>query len=363
MNLTQRQRYANHRSAIQGFSILELLIALGLLGTLLALAWSILGSYRTAQQRGWNQTYRMRLAAAARDLLEQDALHFASRIPLTGQPTANNLFASELDADNLTAPAKFQGSASGFTITTVASIDPLPWLEEVLGGGETKSEVGIADLYRSTDRQPSLAKINPLRQLPSLLPQPIQLRYSIQTNNAENTGLETSNTTNTILVRAVAPLSGSSQSSNASNADGGDNANKSQRVLGLDDLYRQTDPDADTALFGVTTNSLRNLTDAAFRYSDGNRWKNTWDSLWDEGLPRAIELSFDYANNATAANSESTNNSDLSISPSSPSDIGFTNDLAEGEIQRDVRIVVLVTAGQAAAQSAPTSLSSGGTRP
>ena len=354
MKLTHRQERASHRPSADGFSILELLIALGLLGTLLALAWSMLGSYRTAQQRGWDQSYRLRLAAAARDLLEQDALHFAPQIPVTNQPMADFRFASEVDSGDHTEQAQFQGSVSGFSITTIASIDPLPWLEEVLGTGKGEPEVGMADLYRSTDQQSSSALANSLQQFPTLLPQATRLRYAIQTSNLENDEFETSNlnpsslnpstaANNTILVRTVAPLLGSSQATNDTNAAAGFAASKAERVLGLNDLYRQTDPDADAIVSGVTTNSLRGMTNAAFRYSDGSQWRSSWDSLWDGGLPRAIEFSFDYA---TEGSSESS---------TSPSDIGFGNESSGEEIERDVRIVVLITAGQPTARRAPAS--------
>ena len=62
------------------FTLLELLIALALLGGLLLLAWSIMGTLRLAESRTEGLAGRVRLIQSARTLLEDDLQHLVGGI-------------------------------------------------------------------------------------------------------------------------------------------------------------------------------------------------------------------------------------------------------------------------------------------
>ena len=60
-----------------GYSLLELMLALSLLTALLAVGWSMLSTYRNAEQRGWRLNERVQSIRAARQWLELDLLHLS----------------------------------------------------------------------------------------------------------------------------------------------------------------------------------------------------------------------------------------------------------------------------------------------
>jgi len=85
---------------------MELMIALGLLGALMAVAWSLMGTFGDAEIRGWKLAHRVQTIRSARDWLESDMQHLA----LSVRPTV-------LDMPVLSEGPYFTGDSLGFTAT------------------------------------------------------------------------------------------------------------------------------------------------------------------------------------------------------------------------------------------------------
>jgi len=323
------------RSYRRGYTILELMISLVLLATLMMVAWSILGSYRDAEQRGWSQAYQMQVIRITRCLLETDAACLMEpRVPVSE---------SSFNGSPSTQSRPFRGDAQGFEVDVIPSIDPLPWLEQV-----TRSQ---APLSTTTE---TLARENPN---PAVALDPLtlhRLRYKIVSTEgaagagAAGAGLADSAEQTFDLQRELIPIDRWSKASPAS-----------EKLLTTADLYRITDDelppelDADT---GSRTTTIRKLIAARFRYSDGKEWQSQWDSQLKSGLPRAIELSFDLPSASTDYEPAETepDDADEFMAEDFANESLMSENLAivdppatatEGDddaLARDVRIVVLV---------------------
>ncbi|MCA9131805.1 MAG: type II secretion system protein, partial [Planctomycetales bacterium] len=124
------------------YTLLELMIALGLLGMLLSVAWSLMGTYRDAEQRGWKVARRTQVIRAARSWLESDMQHVLlsdspSQVAAArsgGSPAASGLSGVLPTAPPGAASAnwRFVGNAQGFSATIAPSLDPLPFLERLM---------------------------------------------------------------------------------------------------------------------------------------------------------------------------------------------------------------------------------------
>src|SRR6056297_319633 len=260
------------------FTVLELMIALALLGGLLAVAWSILGSYRTAEQRGWQQAYRIQVVRAVRELLEEDAAHWQRR---ASSPSA------DFDAARPTAAvAGFAGDPQGFQVTMLPSVDPLPWLEQVTAPppsdrvltGAVTGAGGTDGTRQAAGGRAASAVRSPLDR--------VRVTYRL-TPDAAAAGGEPSY----LLQRSVTPLTAAFGTLAAS--PGGDDAPSSEEVLTVEALYRTEEAEAASTGVGEVI-VIRHLMAARFRYSDGSAWQEEWDSGVQEGLPWAIELRFDH---------------------------------------------------------------------
>jgi prepilin-type N-terminal cleavage/methylation domain-containing protein len=250
-----------------GFSILELMLALALLGTLLAVAWSILGTYRRAEQRSWAQAYRMQLSRVARSWLEEDLAHAVGEQALfdwPGGPSAG---------DGPVATA-FRGDGEGFSIWLLPPVDPLPWLDDVTAGFEGRRTTS-ARLLGDGD---SVKRLDPI----SLCAVSYQLQPSgVIEDNTVIYRLER-------RVRFVSPWL-RSEEEEAPLSD-------EPRLTGRD-LYRTADTLERTAASEgelLTRESLRHLVAPQLRYGDGRQWTSSWSSRFGDGLPAAVELSFDF---------------------------------------------------------------------
>ncbi|MEY4565451.1 MAG: hypothetical protein RLY14_421 [Planctomycetota bacterium] len=232
----------------QAFTMLELIIALLLLGVLSALAWSILDTFQNAEQRGWKLSTKLQTIRSARLWLEEDLQHVSPPLPSplssTGSFTARNQTVS------------FEGSSSGFTVRYAPSIDPLPWLEELL--------VSPAD---TESLPPGLQSASRLGLYP------VEANYRVS-----------GSTSLTKTIRSLAPTQLSRDDRSASD----------EPLRTTADLYRNVDPSSSQAnpINILSTSSLDSLYRLRFRYSDGTQWKSSWTN-GSSSLPKAIELSFD----------------------------------------------------------------------
>jgi prepilin-type N-terminal cleavage/methylation domain-containing protein len=295
----------------QAFSLLELMIALVLLGVLSALAWSILDNFRNAEQRGWRVASRLQSIRSARLWLEEDLLHVCETLP-TPSPSLSSR----------SSPSLFQGTSTGFSITYAPSIDPLPWLEELVLNRPDSATQEPAALNRYT----RLGLYN------------VVAKYQLQ-NGGSLTRTITSqaplaprepNTTSTTDIEAAEP------------------------TLTVNDLYRQSDR---IDQIGQTSASLNQsqlgpLYRPRFRYHDGSTWKSTWTASASTSLPAAIELSYDLdaaVSTLSEGGSESTTPAaDASEDLPDPLDdvevpvVELDDDVSEAMLQepRQIRIVV-----------------------
>lgn len=297
-------RPARCRGRRRGLTVLELMIALGLLGALLAVAWSILGSYRAAEQRGWRVAYRMQVVRATREMLASDAGHWVASaspgIPGTPLPSADTL--------------ALVGDGQGFTVAMLPSISPLPWVEQVTAdealvspgalaglntaggldtagglatGGGAGTEAGrplgprqmVKVSYRLFPAQEedggesSLSSGGPME---GALPEPA-------IGTLSSAGFATGRLD---LRRQIVPL-GPNGESLALDSD-------PDRLLTIEDLYRVDEDERRESGSAIESIWVRELVAARFRYSDGNEWRPAWDGRVGQTLPAAIELSFNH---------------------------------------------------------------------
>lgn len=323
MDGSRRDGY--HRSA---YTILELMISLVLLATLSMVAWSILETYRTAEQRAWNQTYQMQVIRIAREWLETDAACLMEpRIRSSSSAVPPTSFSSSSFEWK-----PFKGDEQGFEVDLIPSTDPLAWLQELTRAAEPLTTTTQA--------------FTPANQNTAIAIDPVavhRLSYQIVAG-------ATSPRTNDALFdvqRELAPIDRWSKASPSS-----------EKLLTTEDLYRVSDDELPTDSASVARNRstrIRKLITPRFRYSDGKEWTGQWDSVLKGGLPRAIELSFDLP-------AASTDYETVEPEPDETEEFmaeDFANDAMSSEnlvtvdasttavddgdaLARDVRIVVLV---------------------
>lgn len=313
-----------------GYTILELMISLILLATLSLVAWSILETYRNAEQRAWNQTYQMQVIRIAREWLETDAACLMQpRIPTSSSaipPTSFSSSSSEWKP--------FKGDEQGFEVDLIPSTDPLAWLQEVTRAAEPLSTTSQS--YTQANQNAAIA-IDPVAVH--------RLRYNI-VPSATSPGADEALFD---VQRELVPIDRWSKGSPSS-----------EKLLTTEDLYRVSDDELPTDSASVAKNEstrIRKLITPRFRYSDGKEWTGQWDSYLKGSLPKAIELSFDLP-------AASTDYETVEPEPSEAEEFmteDFANDAMSSEnlvsvdasttavddgdaFARDVRIVVLVGA-------------------
>ena len=343
-----------------GYSLLELMIALGLLSGLLALAWSMLGSYRTAEQRGWEQANRMQVIRAAREMIENDVDHWA--------PLGDDSPASTADrGSRFSASTGFRGTSTEMSIEMLPSIDPLPWLDEVTAdpslddapvlGSSASGLSSVAGENSQTD--PPLSRpLGPLQR--------VRVQYALVASGMTPTGEQLVNIRRQMSLVADPDLS-------PRDSDG---TSIGARELTVADLYRIDDDPMtgdDVLRLGGEMTMVRNLVGARFRYGDGKDWVDSWDETIQGGLPRAIELSFDLppavnpnrvAITTADADGRASERIDGGIETLAPtlddllmSDVGRASDNSGSSDvpQREIRIVIQVMAGVPPNRSSDTS--------
>jgi|GEM_PF-1576641 len=262
-----------------GYTILELMISLVLLATLSMVAWSILESYRGAEQRAWSQNYQMQVIRVARQWLETDAACLMEpRVPYRSSVSDPQSFASSSPESK-----SFKGDEQGFEVDVVPAVDPLAWLAEITRANEPLTTTTQA---RALGDQNTAVAIDPVAVH--------RLRYQIVVGTNQKKESKTGAGEELFdLQRELIPIDRWSKASPSSS---------SEEVLTTADLYRITDNDLPTdsvAAVNSPTTNIRNLIAPRFRYSDGKEWQSQWDSQLKGGLPRAIELSFDLPSAST----------------------------------------------------------------
>ncbi len=319
-------RVNNQRLA---YSVLELLIALGLLGTLLAVGWSMLGSYQSAVQRGWNLSERTQTVRAVREWLERDLLQvIASEIEPTDQVGISDSldvgtsgqagFSQVQETDSrqtiVRTRAHFIGSSTGFTAIIRPSIDPLPFLEQILNGNDEPIN------FRQTNSVDSIQQLDggtetlhrhlwPMDQ--------VTVEYRVLSGQSRSAMVSAGSNAVTSSDASSASANRASTVPTTRSLDPGMRApsilvrrekfdrtllsardqdtllDSSEQLLTAADLYRQNDEQTGGSMVTLSESLIPGLNQILFSYFDGSQWKSSWNSSTNGRLPSAVAVSFD----------------------------------------------------------------------
>ncbi len=281
MNRWSHQSQPESRTT--AYTLLELMLALALLGALMTVAWSLMGTFRDAEQRGWKLSHRVQTIRSARQWLQHDMLHVIRK---DATPT-------------VASKSRLNGNSLGFTASVSPSIDPLPFLENLMSDP-------LEVIRESEDRQPEVslysdsdAVVEQARQ--SLWPaETMEIEYKLTpTEDAGTTAeslLQPSDLSDVqfSLTRRELLDANSLPNQGNSSLSGPQSNNLADRVLTAQDLYRQTDETVESTGVSVRETTLSGLTNANFQYFDGKGWKREWNSDQSGSLPAAIALCFDF---------------------------------------------------------------------
>ncbi len=236
------------------FTIIELMIALGLLGALMAVAWSLLGTFRDAEMRGWKVSYRTQTIRSASTWLEDDVQHLVPAV----------------------SPNSFIGNAMGFSAIIEPSIDPIPFLANLMSNQEAMElEPAVRDSSFGQESSVATAHNSPWPD------EAIEIEYQL-------TPVPTSSTASAFRM-----------------------ANDSKETpFVLTRLERSGRT--------IRESRLEGLLNAQFRYFDGISWKSEWNNVQQNGLPLGIAFGFDFpaTSDIQKPNDVRTQNKDLDDSSS-----------------------------------------------
>ncbi|MCY2979992.1 MAG: prepilin-type N-terminal cleavage/methylation domain-containing protein [Planctomycetota bacterium] len=285
------------RSLRFAFTLMELMIALGLLGALMAVAWSLMGTFGNAEIRGWKLAHRVQTIRSARVWLESDMQHLA----LSVSPT-------DLNIPSLSEGPQFTGDSLGFTATIAPSVDPIPFLENLMSDA-----MGPEQNNSATVRSPRMQ--SPSIQSPSKPFGKRDLDYSA-TRDADDAAPSTIwpaetieieyrlTPTSTNSARPLAALAGNTNTDDTqfvlTRREMMDSQqtmtfeSPSERVLSTQDLYGRSDETMMSSRSPFRESRLEGLTKVQFHYFDGNSWISEWNSVQQGGLPIAIAFGFDF---------------------------------------------------------------------
>ena len=285
-----------------GVTLLELMVALGLLAMLLLVAWSLFDNLQKAEERSEGLAHRVQVLRQVRSWLTDDLDQLAvPKVDLNG-----NIESS----DNI----HFIGDPTGFTATISPSLDPLPFLQDAFESTadngdlpaiqQSENETEIASVYDTDqDRQ-----VRSARRSPWAL-ETISIEYLLepQSDSVQSAASTPSDEVMYSFVRRERlPATGVPFSSpDGKDTIGGTNAMSgsvppADRQLTIRDLYRQTDETLDTQGPALREKSLKGIQKAEFRYFDGTAWSSQWDSRKQNAFPVAVAVQFDFPSRSTA---------------------------------------------------------------
>ena len=292
-----------------GVTLLELLIALGVLAVLLLVAWSLFGTLQKAEERSGGLARRVQLLRQARAWLVADM----------DQLEANRTF---IGTGLSTPPApQFIGDSTGFVASIVPSLNPLPFLQGafVSSADSEPAELSVFD----TDEQ---RQVHVARE--SIWPEEkLSVEYRLEPQSQRPTlgaSLEESMMFR-LVRREFLPSDSPDPSETISNSLNTNKSTAADRQLTIRDLYRQTDEDLEVGNTAMREKELNGLTQASFRYFNGRGWQNEWNSKKEGGHPLAVALQFDYPSRAASrqaiieasSNEADTTGTDLTAEPDS----------------------------------------------
>lgn len=325
-----------------GYSLLELMIALVLLVALLTAGWSMLATYRDAEQRGWRVVENTQLVRVSHDWLRNDLLHIAVSDRESMMSVSSGLV----------------GTSLGFTAFIAPSVDPTAFFERMLNPGQEElASSGPGNQFTLDHVSGTWSENN----LPSTFTKPlwpldrIQIEYQLLQSSEVVMGGEVVPVYNLVRRERAEPNQLPQVEKNARQS--------TEQLLTIDDLYRQSDSTTAANLTILQENQLPNLTNAMFWYGDGTEWKPSWSDR--DQLPTAVALTFDFAPRGNSGSIRATS-TDFTASPSdqlggmnleiSLPTVGEVESSSSSDsfelIERDVRLIVALQR-----QSKPKSIS------
>lgn len=356
------------------FTLIELMIALGLLGALMAVAWSLLGTFRDAEIRGWKLSSRTQTIRSVRAWLEDDVQHLAVVDNATTATT--NAQNPKKPTRNAPAPKSskafhFSGNAMGFSTVIAPSIDPIPFLENLMS--DTMQPEQASSL------ESSLLGVNPMGEASSMAavsssPWPaeaIEIEYQLTpvlSDSVSSSGPRTGISDQTRFVLTRREMLDTTAKSVVDSP--------SEQVLTAEDLYRQSDEDVPVSNQPIKELRLEGLMNAQFRYFDGTAWRSEWNSAQQAGLPHAIAFGFDFPatadmkapsetttsqNNGDSSSQQSTLETNLPLAASGLSTEAMAEDASASDqglmesSTNEVQIVIFVGMGSSTGKSKTTS--------
>jgi hypothetical protein len=276
-----------------GVTLLELLIALGVLSVLMIVAWSLFDNLQKAEERSGGLARRVQLLRQSRAWLvaDMDQLETAKgeRIASLNPPVV----------------PQFNGDPTGFVASITTSLNPLPFLQGAFASSDEMEDVEGAELsVFDTEEQ---RQVNQARE--SIWPaDKLNVEYRLEPespmyNSASALGVEED-----ILFRLVRREFLRGEANNASGSNGmPPNSNTTaaaDRQLTIRDLYRQTDETLELGSAALREKELTGFSKASFRYFNGRAWQEDWNSREEGGPPHAIALQFDFPSRAAARRSK-----------------------------------------------------------
>jgi prepilin-type N-terminal cleavage/methylation domain-containing protein len=303
-------------AARYGVTLLELMVALGLLAMLLLVAWSLFDNLQKAEERSDGLAHRVQVLRQVRSWLTDDLDQLVvPKVDLNGNvETSENIY--------------FTGDPTGFIATISPSLDPLPFLEDAF---ESSANNGDSAAIRQSEDEAELASVYDTdqdRQVRSVRRSPwalerVSVEYLLepQSNAFQNaTGTQSEDVLYGLVRRERLPVMGVPFSSpGLKDTIGGTNAMSgavapADRQLTIRDLYRQTDEALDNRGPVLREKSLPGIQNAEFRYFDGTAWSSQWDSRKQNAFPVAVAVQFDFPSRSKQRRDKAQRNADSNSS-------------------------------------------------
>ena len=293
VSLNRQARCKQQRRAHSGVTLLELLIALGVLSVLMIVAWSLFDNLQKAEERSGGLARRVQLLRQSRAWLVADMDQLESskseRIASLNPPVV----------------PQFNGDPTGFVASITTSLNPLPFLQGAFASSDELEEVEGAELsVFDTEEQ---RQVNQARE--SIWPaDKLNVEYRLEPESPLDNSASALGVEEDILFRLVRREFLHGEASNASGSNGmPPNTNTTaaaDRQLTIRDLYRQTDETLELGSAALREKELTGFSKASFRYFNGRAWQEDWNSREEGGPPHAIALQFDFPSRAVARRSK-----------------------------------------------------------
>ncbi len=269
------------------YTLLELMIALGLLGALLGVGWSLIGNYQSAEVRSWNLVHRTNTARLTRSWLQHDL----QKILLVSDDNSEN---------------SFWGNDSELEFAVRPKLNPVAVFAQYLDaqsrllnspvGGGPFLEPASPTTLPSSDRKGILRddQENSSARDPFQSQRARDLRlvtYRLEEDRGATALLQEDDT----QVVRVYTLIRQESLRNASTGAGDDTNTAADESLTIEDLYRTEESElrAPASTTFVAEQRLDRLLNAEFQYFDGKSWSKQWTTAGDQ-IPTAVALEFDF---------------------------------------------------------------------